>query len=166
MIKIQKLLDRFTYILSDILVYILLLMISLVFISIVLRYLFNISYVSIQEMIIYLHASIFMFGISYALKEDAHVKIDIIINQLDSNLKFIINIIGLIFFLLPTSIFIIFISSDMVSQSWRILEGSSEAGGMNAVFILKSFIPIMGLLVLIQTISKLIKTIQGYNNGS
>ena len=48
----------------------------------------------------------------------------------------------------------------MVAQSWLILEGSSEAGGLNLVYILKSLIPITGILIFLQAISELIKYIE------
>jgi len=108
----------------------------------------------------YLHALIFMFGISYALKENSHVKIDVLYNTLNKRIQRVISIAGLVSFILPTALFVIYISIDMVTQSWVIFEGSSEAGGLNLVFILKSLIPISGVLIFLQGISELIKHIR------
>ena len=58
-------------------------------------------------------------------------------------------------------LFITYISIDMATQSWLILEGSSEAGGLNLVFILKSLIPMTGVLIFLQAISELIKCMMG-----
>ena len=52
----------------------------------------------------------------------------------------------------------------MVGQSWLILEGSSEANGLDLVFLLKSFIPLMGLLIFLQSISEIIKYVEIYIN--
>jgi TRAP-type mannitol/chloroaromatic compound transport system permease small subunit len=101
-----------------------------------------------------------MFGISYALKENSHVKIDVLYNTLNKKAQRVISIAGLVSFILPTALFIIYISIDMTTQSWVILEGSSEAGGLNLVFILKSLIPISGFLIFLQGISELIKHIR------
>ena len=60
------------------------------------------------------------------------------------------------FFLIPFSIFIIYISFDMVASSWNILEGSGEAGGLDYVYLLKTLIPITGLLILLSCISNII----------
>ena len=46
---------------------------------------------------------------------------------------------------------------DMVIQSWSLLEGSSEAGGLDLVFILKTIIPVTGFLIFLQAISDIIK---------
>ena len=158
--QFQILIDKLTDNIANGLLYILIVLIVLVFSTVFFRYVFNMSYIIIQEIIMYLHALIFMFGISYALKENSHVKIDILYNSLNKRTQRVISIAGLVSFILPTALFIIYISIDMVTQSWMILEGSSEAGGLNLVFILKSLIPISGVLVFLQGISELIKHIR------
>lgn len=158
--QFQILIDKLTDNIASGLLYILIALILLVFSTVFFRYVFNMSYIIIQEIIMYLHALIFMFGISYALKENSHVKIDVLYNTLNKKAQRVISIAGLVSFILPTALFIIYISIDMVTQSWMILEGSSEAGGLNLVFILKSLIPISGVLIFLQGISELIKHIR------
>ena len=158
--QFQILIDKLTDNIANGLLYILIVLIVLVFSSVFFRYIFNMSYIIVQEIIMYLHALIFMFGISYALKENSHVKFDVFYNTLNKRIQRVISIAGLVSFILPTALFIIYISIDMVTQSWVILEGSSEAGGLNLVFILKSLIPISGVLIFLQGISELIKHIR------
>ena len=158
--QFQILIDKLTDNIANVLLYILIALILLVFFTVFFRYVFNMSYIIIQEIIMYLHALIFMFGISYALKENSHVKIDVLYNTLNKRIQRVISIAGLVSFILPTALFIIYISIDMVTQSWMILEGSSEAGGLDLVFILKSLIPISGILIFLQGISELIKHIR------
>ena len=158
--QFQILIDKLTDNIANGLLYILIVLIVLVFSTVFFRYVFNMSYIIIQEIIMYLHALIFMFGISYALKENSHVKIDVLYNTLNKRTQRVISIAGLVSFILPTALFIIYISINMVIQSWVILEGSSEAGGLNLVFILKSLIPISGVLIFLQGISELIKHIR------
>ena len=158
--QFQILIDKLTDNIANGLLYILIALIVLVFSTVFFRYVFNMSYIIIQEIIMYLHALIFMFGISYALKENSHVKIDVLYNSLNKRTQRVISIAGLVSFILPTALFIIYISIDMVTQSWMILEGSSEAGGLDLVFILKSLIPISGILIFLQGISELIKHIR------
>ena len=158
--QFQILIDKLTDNIANGLLYILIVLIVLVFSTVFFRYVFNMSYIIIQEIIMYLHALIFMFGISYALKENSHVKIDVLYNTLNKKAQRVISIAGLVSFILPTALFVIYISIDMVTQSWVIFEGSSEAGGLNLVFILKSLIPISGVLIFLQGISELIKHIR------
>ena len=83
--QFQILIDKVIDNIAKILTYLLVSMIILVFITVIIRYMLNISYVALQELVMYFHALIFMFGVSYALKEKSHVKIDIIYNSLSKN---------------------------------------------------------------------------------
>lgn len=160
--QFQILIDKVIDNIAKILTYLLVSMIILVFITVIIRYMLNISYVALQELVMYFHALIFMFGVSYALKEKSHVKIDIVYNSLSKKNQYFISMLGTIIFIIPTSLFIIYSSIDMVTQSWSLLEGSSEAGGLDLVFILKSVIPITGILIFLQALSDIIKYVDRY----
>tara|TARA_B100001113_G_scaffold74343_1_gene57852 strand:- start:13550 stop:13891 length:342 start_codon:yes stop_codon:yes gene_type:complete len=108
-----------------------------------------------QELVMYMHAFIFLFGISICLKEDSHVRIDIISNKLNKKKRSLIEKIGLIFLIIPFCFFVMYESSSMIARSWIMLEGSSEPGGLPIVFILKSAIYIFSFLILLQTINKI-----------
>ena len=125
-----------------------------VIINIVLRYLFNINYIFLQELVMYMHAFIFLFGISLCLKEDAHVCIDIFSSKLDIRYRNLINQIGLVIFILPFCLFVVYESTSMITRSWVMLEGSSEPGGLPFVFILKSSIYLFSFLIFIQAVNK------------
>ena len=157
--KVQKYLDSVTEAIGHFTSYMVFFMVLLVIMTLFLRYVLNIGSVALQESIMYLHAFFFMAGISFSIKENSHVKIDILSNKFHNKKK---NILGIIFFMIPFSVFIIFISSDMVIRSWEIMEQSSEAGGLNLVYILKSIIPFTGILILLQSVSELIKNTQSY----
>ena len=157
MTNFNKIIDNLIENISNLLIVLLLSMIMMIFISVLFRSFFNINFIALQELVMYFHAAIFMFGIGLALREDAHVKIDVIYSTLSRQIKYYISLAGIILFIIPMSIFLIYISMDMTIQSWSILEGSSEAGGLNLVFILKSIIPLTGLLILLLSISQLLK---------
>ena len=160
MFNFDKIIDNLIERISDFLMLLLLTMIMMIFISVICRFFFNVNFIALQELIMYFHATIFMFGISYALKKDAHVKIDIIYNILPKKIKTYISIASILLFILPMSIFLIYISIGMTIQSWSIFEGSSEAGGLDLVFILKTIIPLTGILILLQSTSQLLKILK------
>lgn len=126
-----------------------------VIINIVLRYLFNINFIFLQELVMYMHAFIFLFGISLCLKEDAHVRIDIFSSKLEIGYRNLIEQIGLIIFIVPFCLFVIYESSSMIIRSWVMLESSSEPGGLPIVFILKTSIYIFSFLILLQAVNKI-----------
>ena len=125
-----------------------------VIINILLRYLFNINYIFLQELVMYMHAFIFLFGISICLKEDTHVRIDIFSSKLSVVYRKLIDQIGLIIFVIPFCLFVIYESTSMITRSWTMLEGSSEPGGLPIVFILKSSIYLFSFLIFIQAVNK------------
>ena len=126
-----------------------------VIVNILLRYIFNINFIFLQELVMYMHAFIFLFGISICLKDNSHVRIDIFSNNLDRKTRDLIDKVGFILLIIPFCIFVMYESTSMIGRSWAMLEGSSEPGGLPIVYILKSSIYIFSLLVLLQTINKL-----------
>ena len=123
---------------------------------VVLRYGFNLGWISLQESVLYLHAAVLMLGMSYVLKHDQHVRVDIFYNRYSPVKQDVINILGHLVLLIPTCAFIIYMSFNYVAQSWQFLEGSQEAGGLPFVYLLKSLIIIMPCLLILQALSNLV----------
>ena len=123
------------------------------------RYFFQIGSIALQELITYLHATIFLLGISYTLKHDGHVRVDIFYRDFSQKNKALINLIGGIFFALPTSIFIFWVCFDYVVASWSILETSKENNGLPFVYLLKSMMLVMPILLILQALSIMLKNL-------
>ena len=126
---------------------------------VVLRYLFNIGWIAMQESIVYMHALVFMLGASYTLRHDGHVRVDIIYNRLGLRGRAWVELLGNLLLLMPVTLFIIWVSWDYVASSWSLLEGSREAGGLPGVFLLKTTIPLMGLLLLLQGVANALRAL-------
>ena len=105
----------------------------------------------------YMHAFVFLFGVSICLKDDKHVRIDVISNKLDEKTKRVIEKLGLMLLVVPFCIFVIYESSPMILRSWNMLEGSSEPGGLPFIYLLKTSIYIFSLLILLQALKRLIE---------
>ena len=147
--------DRVTKLTEYITIQFFYIMFITVIINIVLRYLFNINFIFLQELVMYMNAFIFLFGISLCLKEDAHVRIYIFSSKLEIGYRNLIDQIGLIIFIVPFCLFVIYESSSMIIRSWVMLESSSEPGGLPIVFILKTSIYIFSFLILLQAVNKI-----------
>lgn len=116
------------------------------------RYIFQAGgEIYLQESVIYMHALMFMFGLSYAMKHDGHVRVDLFYSRLSERSKAIVDIAGHILFLIPTCLVIAIFSLDYVGASWRVLEGSREVGGIPGVYLLKTVIPVTAILLLLQS---------------
>lgn len=129
------------------------------FVVVVLRYGVGQGSIALQESITYMHALIFMLGAAYTLRSDGHVRVDIFYRRFSPRARAWVNSIGCILFLLPFCIFLLGVSWSFVAEAWRIREGSPDPGGIHAVFLLKSLIPLMALSMALQGLSELARNI-------
>ena len=105
----------------------------------------------------YMHGIVFMVGIAFTLKEQGHVRVDVLHAKLPARVKAGIDIAGHLLFLVPFSIFILWTSIDYVSFSWSLREGSGQPGGLPGVYLVKALIPAMAILLLLQGVSEVLK---------
>ena len=124
-----------------------LLLIILVSVSVILRYIFSIGFIWLQDLYIWVHAILILLGSAYTLKSDEHVRIDLLYRSLDKKIKKKINFIGTLIFGLPVSLILIFNGFDYFYRSFLLNESSKETGGLPFIFILKFFIFFMGILL-------------------
>lgn len=157
--KLIGLIDATNQAISTLVSWLVALMVATMFCIVVLRYGFNIGNIAVQESITYMHGLVFMLAIAHTLKTNGHVRVDILYQRWGAKGQAIVNLVGSIFLLLPICIFIFYISWDYVSASWSYYEGSREAGGIDGVFLLKSLIPLMAILLFFQGLSEALKSI-------
>lgn len=144
-----------------------LVMVIVTFVIVVLRYVFDLGWIWLQETVGWMHAAVFMLAAAYTLAEDAHVRVDIFYRNCSARRRALIDTVGTLIFLVPVCGFLIWSSWDYVSVSWSIREGSREAGGLVYPFtsILKSMIPLMALLLFGQALVILAKSIRVLRAG-
>lgn len=125
------------------------------FVIVVLRYVFDLGWIWMQESVVWTHAAVFMLAAAYTLKRDEHVRVDIFYRGMEDRHKACVDAGGTLLFLLPVCVFLAWTSWDYVSVSWEIREGSREAGGLPypCVPLLKSLIPVTACLIALQGIA-------------
>jgi TRAP-type mannitol/chloroaromatic compound transport system permease small subunit len=128
-------------------------LVVVVFIDVVMRYLFNTSFVFTQELEWHLFGFIFLIGAGYTLLKDGHVRVDIIYQRLGLKGRAWINFFGVLLFLIPGCIMVISTSWKFTANSFAILEGSPDPGGIPLRFLIKGCIPAGFVLLLLQGIS-------------
>ena len=127
-----------------------------VFLVVVLRYVFGISFIWMQETYVWMHAYIFMLGAGFTYLNDDHVRIDIIYRSSSKLYKALVDSIGIIFLLFPFLYIIWNYSYPFVYKSWQMNEISREAGGLSMLYLLKLAILLFVALLSIQAIAKII----------
>lgn len=128
-------------------------LVLVVFVDVVMRYLFNTSFVFTQELEWHIFGFIFLIGAGYTLLHDGHVRVDIIYQRLGARGQAWTNLIGVIFFLIPGCIMVIITSWKFMYNSWSILEGSPDPGGIPFRFLLKGTITAGFILLTLQGLS-------------
>lgn len=129
------------------------------------RYGFNMGSIALQESVVYLHGAVFLFGIAYTLRHQGHVRVDILYERFSPKTRAVIDLGGTLVFLFPLAIFIFISSLGYVSMSWSMQESSAQPGGLPGIFVLKTFIPIFAILLFLQGIAELLRSVATLTSG-
>ena len=141
-------------------------MVLLTFLIVLLRYGFNLGWIALQESVMYLHAGVFLLASANTLKLNEHVRVDILYRRMSAKKRAAVDFLGTLLLMIPVNLVILAFSWDYVTESWRLMESSQEAGGLPLVFVLKSFILIFAFTMLLQAIAELIRNgLQWVNGG-
>ncbi len=155
-----RILDGLSQRLSHIIGWLPLLMALLTVLVVVLRYGFGVGAIAAQESVIYLHGALFMLGASCTLHMSGHVRVDVLYQRFTPRTKAWIDALGHVMFTLPLCALVGFASQDYVIESWVARETSPEPGGIPAVFLLKTLLPAMALLLALQALSEIMKSLK------
>jgi len=141
LLKLEKIFDRFSDIMGWIAGILNLAMLVNVFYDAIMRYFFRTGSIAMQEMEWHLFAVTFLFGMAYCLKEDGHVRVDILYDRFPPRWKAIVNIAGTLLFLIPLSVLIIEGSLWYVHEAYSLNEVSGDPGGLPYRWLIKAVIP-------------------------
>ena len=130
------------------------LMVCGILVVVVMRHGLNAGSIALQEIVQRSHAALFMLGASYALKHDAHVRVDVLSRNWSKTTRAWVEVFGTIILLVPMCLTIFWASLPFVISSWSTFEGSSETGGLPGIFLEKTLIPVTALLVLLAGLAK------------
>ena len=126
---------------------------------VVLRYGFGIGLIWLQESVTWMHAAVFMLGAAWTLRHDAHVRVDVFYRRMSPRQQAAVNLLGTLLLLLPTCAYLLVESLPYVASSWRVLERSREAGGLPGLYLLKSLIPLMAALLVVQGVGESLRAV-------
>lgn len=162
LLKLEKIFDKFANVIGGFTAIVMVLMIMNVSYDVIMRYFFKSGSIAMQEMEWHLFSVIILLGISYTLKEDGHVRVDLIYDRLSNQKKAMINMLGAVFFILPIALLIGVESIPYVVESFNSAEQSGDPGGLTNRWIVKSLIPLSFFLLIITAIGFFIKNLNVY----
>ncbi len=154
-------LDRFSAAVGKASAWLTLFMVIVTFAVVVMRYVFDAGLIWLQESVVWMHAFVFMVGAAYTLQQEEHVRVDIFYRAMSSRRRAWVDLIGVLVFLLPLCVFLVWKSLSFVELSWQLHEASRESGGMPypLVPLLKSILIVMPVMLGLQGVSMLLHSI-------
>jgi TRAP-type mannitol/chloroaromatic compound transport system permease small subunit len=137
--------------------WIMLAMVLVVFFDVIMRYAFRTSTVWLQELEWHLFGVVYMLAAGYTMLYDEHVRVDILYSRWSSRRKAWTDFALYLVFFYPSAVLVMVTTWPFVRNSYRVLEGSPDPGGIPLRFLLKSVIIVGFLLLTVQAISQTIK---------
>ncbi len=134
-------------------------MVLLTFAVVVLRYGFNFGRIYLQEIITYMHAAVFMLAAAWTFRLDKQVRVDVWYRAMSARRQAWVNVLGSIFFLLPTAAVLLWLSYDYAERAWALGEASRETGGLPFLYLLKAVIPVTAVLLLLQGVADICRRV-------
>ena len=134
-------------------------LIVVIILQVILRYGFGQGLVVLEELQWHLYALGIMFGASYAMMMDSHIRVDIVHARLSEKWRNRWDLFGIIFLLLPFAVVVFHQSLDFVYESWRVNERSDAPLGLPWRWAIKGVIPVSFALLIAATVARAVRII-------
>ena len=125
--------------------------------AVLLRYVFGLSFSWLNDSVIFTFAMMFMLGAAATLRDDGHVRVDILRPRFSDKTLATIELVGALVFIVPIGILILYAGSGIVARSWVGLEHFNESDGLPIKYLFKSLVPAFAILMIGQALSQAIK---------
>ncbi len=155
-----RLLDRLTEAIGRFFSWLILVMVVIMFANVVLRYAFGIVDTQMYQAVNWSFGMVLTACAGYALLHDDHVRVDVFYGAASDRKKAVVNLVGGIVLLAPFLYVLWERVFPYVRRSWILREGAQELSGIQAVYLLKSFILVFVIVLGIQGLSVILKSIR------
>ncbi|WP_022850096.1 TRAP transporter small permease subunit [Limisalsivibrio acetivorans] len=163
--KIERIYDKASDWLGYFTAALMILMTLNVFYDVIMRYFFKTGNIAFQEMEWHLFSIVFLLGIVYALKEDGHVRVDVIYDNISPQKQAVINIVGTFVFLIPFSLLIASGSIGFVKEAYVTGEISGDPGGLTHRWLIKAVVPLAFSMLALASVGYIVKNINIIRRG-
>ena len=139
---------------------------SALLLVVVMRYVFGIGFLQLQDLANYAFATIVVIGIPIAYRRDAHVRVDILRDSMSPRLARAIDIAAYFLLVVPVFGIALWYVWPEITYAWSIREGALETGGLPGYFLVKTMFPLACVLMIVQGLVITITTMSGDNHGN
>ncbi len=130
-------------------------LIVVIMVNVICRYVFSEGFIQLEELQWHLYATGFLLGLSYAVTEDSHVRVDVLRSRWSDETIAWIECYGLLLLLLPFVILVLFASGPFVLYAFETAEVSQSPGGVPLRWVIKMMLPLGFVLLMLATLGRL-----------
>jgi TRAP-type mannitol/chloroaromatic compound transport system permease small subunit len=159
LVKLEQRINWFSDLLGKISATLFIVLLFNVFYDVITRYAFNDVSIGMQELEWHLYAAIFLLGVPYALRNEGHVRVDVIYERLSPRQQAWIDIIGTLLFLLPFSLLVGWYGVGFAEEAYKLGETSGDPGGLPYRWVIKAVIPFAFFSIAISGIGLILKSV-------
>ena len=163
--RLSKTIDQFSSWTGKTIAWLTLIMVLVQLTIVIMRYVFSIGSIALQESVWYMYGIIFMVGAGATYLADEHVRIDVFYDAASERFRAWVNLLGILFLVFPLCFAMVYLSWGYVLNAWAIREGSIELTGLPFIYLLKTVIWVFAFVVALQAVSELIKAIDTLLGG-
>lgn len=163
--KFSEVLDKFVYTVGSAVSWLSVALILAIMVQVILRYFFGKSVVIVEEVQWHLYGIMIIMAISYTLTLNKHIRLDVFHCRFSLKSKAKVDFFGILFFLLPMSLYLLDQSLNVVSDSYRVNEMSDSPLGLCCRWAFKAFMPIGLSLLTLASIARLISMASQWKQG-
>lgn len=125
--------------------------------AVILRYVFGLSFSWLNDSVIFSFAMIFMLGAAGTLRDDGHVRVDILRQRFSARTRAVIEMVGSMVFIVPIGVLILYSGASFIARTWAGLEPFNESDGLPVKYLFKTLIPVFAILMIAQAVSQATK---------
>ncbi|MFD1383567.1 TRAP transporter small permease subunit [Rhodanobacter aciditrophus] len=152
--RLSRAIDRVIEIIGRNVSFVWVLLMLLIVANTLMRYIFSVNFVALEELQWHLYAIGFMLGLSYCLTHDGHVRVDTLVERCHLRTRATIELLGLSLLLLPFCLIVFDYSLPFITRSYRLSEVSSAPGGLPMRWLIKSTVAIAFALLTLAAFSR------------
>ena len=155
--QLARTIDRWQDAFGRALSWLMLVMVLVVFFDVVMRYAINRTYVFTQELEWYIFAVAYLMAGGYVLLYDEHIRVDILYSRFTPRTRAWMDFVLFFVFYFPSTVLVMYTAWPFFRNSFTVLEGSPDPGGIPARWALKGVIIVAFGIMVVQGLSEVIK---------
>lgn len=159
LVAISRVLDAPSRVIGASLYWLVAAVVLLKFSTVAMRYLFSSTSIKLQDSVIYAHATLFMLMVGYAWLKNDHVRVDMFYARMTARGRAIVDLVSVLFGVLPLCIILGWFSLAYVKMAWRIQEGALFFGGLPYTYLLKTVILAFVALLFVQALAVALRAV-------